>query len=263
MKTLCSIFVFLFLTAQGFGFALAGLGSSQAFASSGALGFDIYRASQAIESFSLAQHGGPPEGRGPMHGGRGKHCPEMSSEEGCQGGRGDCRGPGHGGRGKHCAEMSHEGGCPGGKGGCPGRKGMGHRGGMGRGMHHGGGQSGPAQCPQPRTTVKAPEELYNRTNPVENTADNIEQGRLLFQLDAQPTCVLCHGGQGDGTGGFGANLNPPPRNFTCSETMKGISDGQLFWIIRNGSPDTGMPPFQDLQDEQIWSLINFIRSLAR
>jgi mono/diheme cytochrome c family protein len=111
--------------------------------------------------------------------------------------------------------------------------------------------------------MKAPEEFYNRTNPVENTRDNIEQGRLLFQLDAQPTCVLCHGNQGDGTGGFGANLSPPPRNFTCSETMKNISDGQLFWIIRNGSPDTGMPPFQDLKDEQVWNLVHFIRSLAR
>jgi mono/diheme cytochrome c family protein len=174
-----------------------------------------------------------------------------------------CRGPGHGGRGRHCRQMGGEKGCSGGKEGCPGRKGRGHRGGMGRGMHHGGGDSGAAQCPQPRTTMKAPEELYNRTNPVENTPDNIERGRLLFQLDAQPTCVLCHGSQGDGTGGFGANLSPPPRNFTCSETMKDISDGQLFWIIRNGSPDTGMPPFQDLQDKQIWNLIRFIRSLAR
>jgi mono/diheme cytochrome c family protein len=127
-------------------------------------------------------------------------------------------------------------------------------------MHHGGGT---AQCPQPRATAQAPEEFYNRKNPVDNTPDNVEKGRLLFQLDAQPTCVMCHGRRGDGTGGFGANLSPSPRNFTCSETMKGIPDGQLFWIIRNGSPDTGMPPFQDLQDEQIWKLILFIRSLAK
>jgi len=187
------------------------------------------------ERFILSQHGGSPDCRGPMHGGRDKHCPEMG----------------------------HEGGCPGGRGDCSGRKGRGHRGGMGRGMHHGGGTSGPAQCPQPRATVKAPEEFYKLTNPAKNTPDNIEQGRLLFQLDAQPTCVMCHGSQGDGTGGFGVNLSPPPRNFTCSETMKSIPDGQLFWVIRNGSPDTGMPPFQGLQDEQIWNLILYIRSLAQ
>jgi len=229
----------LFWIAQGFVFALVGFGSSPAFASPDVSG---HSKSGKNASFLLVQHGGPPEGRGPRHGGRGTHCPEMGQGEECPGGMRDC---------------------PGGMGGCSGRQGMGHRGGMGRGMHHGGGQSGPAQCPQPRSTVKAPEEFYSRTNPLENTPDNIEQGRLLFQLNTQPTCVLCHGSQGDGTGGFGTNLSPPPRNFTCTETMKDISDGQLFWVIRNGSPDTGMPPFQDLQDEQIWKLILFIRSLIQ
>ena len=240
MKTLYSTLVFLILVAQGESFAFAGLGSTPAVAFSSMSVFDVYRVSSANEKTIVARRGGPP----------------------------DCRGPRHS-RGEHCSEMGHERGCPDGKGGCSGGKGRGHRGGkghrggMGRGMHHGGGQTGPAQCPQPRTTEKAPEEFYNLTNPVKSTPEIIEKGRLLFQLDAQPTCVMCHGSQGDGTGGFGANLTPPPRNFTCTETMKDISDGQLFWIIRNGSPDTGMPPFQDLQEEQIWSLINFIRSLAK
>jgi mono/diheme cytochrome c family protein len=180
---------------------------------------------QIKENVILVQHGGPPEGRGPKHGGGGRHCPEMS----------------------------REGGCPGG--------GMGHRGGMG--MHHGGGQAGAAQCPQPRATVTAPDEFYNLVNPLENSSDNIEKGRLLFTLDVQPTCVMCHGNAGDRTGGFGADMSPKPRNFTCTEMMKEISDGQLFWVIKNGSPDTGMPPFQDLKDEQIWHLILFIRSLAK
>ena len=226
---------FLFLVISGFVFIWTGFGASSVFASPDVSGHAMNSKSGENKSFLLAQHEGP-------HG---------------------CREPRHGGRGQHCPEMGSEGGCPGGMGGCPGRKGMGHRGGMGRGMHHGGGEGGPAQCPQPRATVKAPEEFYNLTNPVDNTPDNIEKGRLLFQLDVQPTCVMCHGSQGDGTGGFGSNLSPSPRNFTCSETMQGIPDGQLFWIIRNGSPDTGMPPFQDLQDEQIWQLIRYIRGLAR
>ena len=223
----------LFLVVAGFIFVFIGFGSPPAFGFSGLVG-DSSPESQARDHFFLAQHGGPP----------------------------DCRGPRHGGRGQHCPEMGHDGGCSGEMGGCPGR-GRGHRGGMGRGMHHGDGNGGATQCPQPRATVKAPEEFYNRTNPLENTPDAIEKGRLLFQLDIQPTCVMCHGSQGDGMGNFGADMSPPPRNFTCSETMKDIPDGQLFWIIRNGSPDTGMPPFQDLQDDQIWKLILFIRSLAQ
>jgi mono/diheme cytochrome c family protein len=175
---------------------------------------------------TLVQHRGPPEGRGPRHGGRGKHCPEMDFEKGCTGG-----------------------------------KGMRHRGGMG--MHHGGGQGGTAQCPQSRATVKAPDEFYNLVNPIENTPDNIEKGRLLFSVDVQPTCVMCHGNKGDGTGGFGADMSPKPRNFTCTEMMKDIPDGQLFWVIQNGSPETGMPPFQGLQDEQIWQILLYVRQLAQ
>jgi mono/diheme cytochrome c family protein len=178
------------------------------------------------ENIFLAQHGGPPEGRGPRHGGRVEHCPEMDFEKGCTGG-----------------------------------KGMRHRGGMG--MHHGGGQSGAVQCPQTRATVQAPDEFYSLVNPLENTAENIEKGRLLFSNDVQPTCVMCHGNKGDGTGGFGSDMIPKPRNFTCTETMKDIPDGQLFWVIQNGSPDTGMPPFQGLPDEQIWNLILYLRSLAQ
>lgn len=218
----------MFLLIPGFVFFLIGFCASFAFASSEVASRAMDAKPVKNETFFLVQHGGPPEGHGPRHGGRGRHCSEMGHERDCPGGRG-----------------------------------MGHRGGMGHGMHHGGGKGGTAQCPQPRSTVKAPEEFYNRTNPVENTPDTVEQGRLLFQLDAQPSCVMCHGSQGDGTGGFGVNLSPPPRNFTCTETMKEIPDGQLFWVIQNGSPDTGMPPFQDLRDEQIWKLIIFIRSLAQ
>jgi mono/diheme cytochrome c family protein len=75
--------------------------------------------------------------------------------------------------------------------------------------------------------------------------------------------VMCHGEQGDGKGLMGAALVPPPRNFTCGAMMKDLPDGQLFWIIKNGSPGTGMMPFGTLPDEQVWQLIHYIRSLAK
>ena len=45
--------------------------------------------------------------------------------------------------------------------------------------------------------------------------------------------------------------------------MNGIPDGQLFWIIRYGSPDTAMPPSNTLSDEQVWQLVNYLRHLAK
>lgn len=125
-----------------------------------------------------------------------------------------------------------------------------------------GGQSG--ACVQLRKTAKAPDTFLTKTNPLSSSAGAIKAGKELFLKTAQPVaCVMCHGEQGDGKGLMGAALVPPPRNFTCGAMMRDISDGQLFWIIKNGSPGTGMMSFASLPDEQVWQLIHYIRSLAK
>ncbi len=119
-------------------------------------------------------------------------------------------------------------------------------------------------CPQPRKTVKAPEEFLAKTNPLPASAGTINAGKTLFLQTAQPVaCAMCHGNEGNGQGFMGAALIPPPRNFTCGKTMKELPDGQLFWIIKNGSRGTGMMSFAGLPDDQVWQLIHYIRSLAK
>jgi mono/diheme cytochrome c family protein len=119
-------------------------------------------------------------------------------------------------------------------------------------------------CVQPRKTAKAPAEFLATTNPLAASSGAIAAGKTLFLKAAQPVaCVMCHGEQGDGKGLMGAALVPPPRNFTCGAMMQDIPDGQLFWIIKNGSPGTGMMAFPGLPDEQVWQLIHYIRSLAK
>jgi mono/diheme cytochrome c family protein len=126
----------------------------------------------------------------------------------------------------------------------------------------GGGQG--SACVQLRKTAKAPGDSLSKTNPVPASAGSIQAGKELFLRTAQPVaCVMCHGEQGDGKGLMGAALVPPPRNFTCGAMMREIPDGQLFWIIKNGSQGTGMMPFATLPDEQVWQLIHYIRSLAK
>ena len=117
---------------------------------------------------------------------------------------------------------------------------------------------------QPRKTAKAPDEFLAKTNPLPASAGSIAAGKTLFLKTAQPVvCAMCHGEHGDGKGLMGAALVPPPRDFTCGAMMKGIPDGQLFWIIKNGSSGTGMMPFAGLPDEQAWQLVHYIRSLAK
>lgn len=119
-------------------------------------------------------------------------------------------------------------------------------------------------CPQPRFTEKAPSNIYNLKNPLENTSKNLKKGKLLYQVRAKPLpCKNCHGMSGDGNGPMARGFNPPPRNFTCAKTINGVNDGQLFWIIKNGSPGTGMLAYKGLKDEKIWQIVLFIRELAK
>jgi hypothetical protein len=62
---------------------------------------------------------------------------------------------------------------------------------------------------------------------------------------------------------MGTAFVPPPRNFTCDVMMRNLQDGQLFWIIKHGSPGTGMMAFPWLHDEEVWQVIHYIRSLAK
>jgi len=121
----------------------------------------------------------------------------------------------------------------------------------------------PGLCPQTLGTIPAPDEYLLMKNVVEPTEENILTGNNLYNSTAKPIpCIICHGIKGDGIGLIFQHIKPYPRNFTCYRTMKGISDGQLFWTIKNGSHGTQMPSFTKLEDEQIWKLILYIRRMT-
>ncbi len=122
----------------------------------------------------------------------------------------------------------------------------------------------PAECPQPRFTGKAPDEYYTRANPIEAANANYKVSEALFRGESGPTnCAICHGKRGDGRGTLSSQYDPPPRNFACAMTINGVPDGQLFWIIRFGSPGTAMPPHAALGDEQVWQMVLYLRHLAK
>jgi mono/diheme cytochrome c family protein len=142
------------------------------------------------------------------------------------------------------------------------------------------------RCPEPRDTPRAPDSYYWLTSPLPVTPENLERGRKLYAADARPlACAACHGMTGDGRGQAGRALVPPPRNFQCAESMARVTDGQMFWIIENGSGDFHLPSRQGAQEIErpgrrtrftamrayreyldetdVWSLVQYIRSLAR
>ena len=116
-----------------------------------------------------------------------------------------------------------------------------------------------AVCPQERKTQTAPGDVAG----TDATAGaNLDHGKTLYEKDAKPmACKNCHGEAGDGAGKLGAALKPSPRDFTCAETMKNISAGQMFYIVKNGSPGTGMVAHgKTLSDKDIWDVVKYVRS---
>ena len=121
-----------------------------------------------------------------------------------------------------------------------------------------------AQCPQKRTTPAAPTKYLELKNPLEITAKRLKKGEVLYITKAKPLqCLYCHGSEGDGTGELGLQANPPARNFTCTATMKNVSDGQMFWAIKNGIEGTAMPAYSGFADWQIWVLIHYVRQFGK
>ena len=137
--------------------------------------------------------------------------------------------------------------------------------GKGPGIHpHSMGFGGKGICPQSRATAQAPDDFYHLKNPLQSTQQNLDAGESLFRVDAQPTaCKVCHGLTGNGLGMMAPGLNPPPRNFVCVDTMKEVPDGQMFWVIKNGSHGTGMPAYPELTEKQIWQLVLHLRGLSQ
>lgn len=130
----------------------------------------------------------------------------------------------------------------------------------------------PGECPQRRLTVKAPPDYLSRTNPLSASPEVLAAAeRNYLGKSKSVPCLFCHGAKGDGKGYLAGQYVPRPRNFTCKETMGDLPDGQLFWIIQNGSPDSAMPPqtgssmpsSRNLSDEEIWQLVRYVRNFAR
>lgn len=118
---------------------------------------------------------------------------------------------------------------------------------------------------KPRVPIEQIEEARSRTNPVPATEETIEKGKKLFQGKA--FCVTCHGRDGKGLGGDiepGTLKGPLPRNFTDKEWQAARTDGELFWILKNGSKGTAMAPFVPLilTEEEAWQVLRYVRSFA-
>jgi mono/diheme cytochrome c family protein len=95
--------------------------------------------------------------------------------------------------------------------------------------------------------------------PVAASPASIAAGKKLY--DSQ--CASCHGATGKGDGKAGALLKPTPSDLTDADWKHGQTDGEIFTIIRDGSPQTGMRGYGSrIPANDIWNLVNYVRSIG-
>jgi mono/diheme cytochrome c family protein len=72
-------------------------------------------------------------------------------------------------------------------------------------------------------------------------------------------CTNCHGGPGIEWARFSEGLRPDPPDL--KELANERTPAQFFWVIKNGINMTGMPGFGAAPDQEIWSIVAFLKTL--
>jgi predicted CXXCH cytochrome family protein len=103
-----------------------------------------------------------------------------------------------------------------------------------------------------------PGDVRKQRNPLEATAENLQEGRDDFLAQ----CSSCHGHDASGLTGVGQSLYPRVPDLRSLRTQN-LTDGEIHYIIENGVELTGMPAWSNphrAQDDDSWKLVLYIRS---
>jgi mono/diheme cytochrome c family protein len=97
---------------------------------------------------------------------------------------------------------------------------------------------------------QVPTQAATRNNPLAGQERARQAGAKLFASE----CAPCHGSNGRG----GLGKPPPLRQPEVYEA----APGALFWILRNGSLQRGMPSFAHLAEPERWQIVTYLQALG-
>jgi mono/diheme cytochrome c family protein len=105
---------------------------------------------------------------------------------------------------------------------------------------------------------KSASETAKQVNPVKPTPSSIASGKKSYTYD----CAMCHGKEGAGDGDLAGDMHLKLRDYRDPATLKDLTDGEIYSIITNGK---GKMTGEEgrMKSEQIWDMVNYIRSLAK
>ena len=95
-------------------------------------------------------------------------------------------------------------------------------------------------------------------NPIKSSAESIEAGKTTYGR----SCRGCHGPEAKGAGPSAPKTMTPPPDLTDAKWDRGSTDGEIFAVVREGAgPKFEMKGNKILKDEDIWNIVNFLRSV--
>jgi thiosulfate dehydrogenase len=92
-----------------------------------------------------------------------------------------------------------------------------------------------------------------KKNPLTHDKDSTKAGEKVYRKE----CAQCHGEHAEGK--TGKKVRPPLK----SDVVKHASDGELFWLLANGSVRNGMPSWSELPEGVRWQVVSFLRKLNK
>lgn len=103
-----------------------------------------------------------------------------------------------------------------------------------------------------------PEADKNKVNPITADASSIADGKSLWATH----CQSCHGKKGKGDGPKSKQLKTEAGDFSKATTQS-QTDGSLYYKIAKGRDD--MPGFKKKipENDDIWSLVNYMRTMSK
>jgi mono/diheme cytochrome c family protein len=113
----------------------------------------------------------------------------------------------------------------------------------------------PAATPTPSVI---PAEAARMVNPVKPTPESQAHVKKMYGYD----CAMCHGESGNGKGDLVGDMKLTLKDYTDPTALKDLTDGQIFYIIKNGKGQ--MPGEGDrAKPDDIWNMVIYVRSLAK
>ena len=97
---------------------------------------------------------------------------------------------------------------------------------------------------------EVPDADRQRPNPYAGQTEARDAGSRLFA----DHCAKCHGADALGRG---------KRPSLRSKEVQTATDGEIFWLLKNGNRRRGMPSWSALPELSRWQLVAYVKSLGQ